>query len=105
MKAYTLSTVIQGHEGSGMGFRHQIKHFDDEDVAKQAMREHVASIRALVEQAKIVMPTDRGPQVVTSLSEFLGRIGIGNVGHSLTSGEVHGAVVLAPTPSIVLAKN
>lgn len=102
MKVFTLSTVVGGLHGTGNGFRHGVQMFDSEDAAKTAMMEHGATMKDIVEKAKIVMQTDTGPRVLMPLAQFLGSIGIGNIGHSLSAGEVHGAVVLAPTPRILL---
>lgn len=105
MKVFTLHTVISGPQGSGCGFRHAIKQFDSEETARVAQTEHGATIKDIVEGGKIVMQTDQGPRVIMPLSQFLGQLGIGNIGHALTGGEVHGGVVLAPTPRIVLPGN
>lgn len=94
-------TVVSGQH---QGFSTVVKHFETEALAKNASNELSTLLKQLVESGKIVVADDKGrPRVVCGVGELLLRLGITQVGTALSSGEVHGAVVLAPPSGIILS--
>lgn len=101
-KVWVLNTVIMGHQGSGNGFSYCVKLFDDEAVAKRAREEHGSGVKSVVEQGKIIMPTPEGPKMAMTVAQFLGMLGIGNIAHQLSCGEVANSSLVVPSHAIII---
>lgn len=96
-KVHTAYRVVKTRLGSA--YIHPVKAYDNPQVAEKAVHEMSAGLAAVAE-GTILVKTPQGPRAVMTVWQFLHELGIEGWSHSVLSQDVHGAIVLTPSPII-----
>lgn len=99
MKVWTVICVLK--TPSGM-MTIPMKHYDNEDAANRSRDECNGGMAGLLQDAKVVVPTDTVPKVLMPLAQFIGQMCITSIGYLVAPAEVHGAVVLEARSQIIM---
>jgi len=100
-ECYQVCTVINLPNGSS--FRAPMQAFDSQPEAEKAYSELSATIGGLLKDAVVTVKTTEGKAISPmTLAQFLATLGISGIGHSIVPVPIHGAVVLASRPNIIL---
>ena len=100
-ECFQVCTVINLPNGSS--FRAPLQAFDSQAGAEKAYAELSATVGGLLKNAVVTVKTTEGKSVSPmTLSQFLATLGISAVGHAIVPVPIHGAVVLAARPNIIL---
>ena len=97
-KTFTVYRLVKSHLGGA--YAHPVKVFDDPKVAEDALKSS-ASAFAEIAEGTVLVKTPQGPRAVMTVRQLLNELGVAALSHSILEQEVHGAIVLTPTASII----
>jgi hypothetical protein len=99
--SYQVATILKFADGSE--FRLRMQSYSEKSDAEKARAETNAGIGGLIQDAVVTIKGPEGQiESPMTLKQFIAALGIVGIGHTLYQVPVHGSVILAAQPSIVL---
>ena len=99
-QGYLQRIIVQGP--AQQGFSVDVKFWETEELLKEAIQEAREKIGAIWQDGKIIVPTEKGPRAIMTVADLFSMLGIKNIIATATTGEVHGAVVLAGRAPVII---
>jgi hypothetical protein len=99
---WQMATIVKFFEGTEM--RPRMQTYESKEAGESAMKTILADMSEKLSRGVVGIPDAEGNAVASMpVMAFLGQLGIKSISYGMYEYDVHGALVLAGRPSLIIA--